>query len=199
MARKPRLVVFVRAPVLGAVKRRLAAGIGMAAARSFYVVATRGLLNRIGHDPRWRTEIWVTPDAAARSGRFWERALPRIGQGHGGLGRRMARALTAGGSAPTVIVGSDIPDIEARHIEAAFRALARNDAVFGPADDGGYWLVGVRDRVLARNLFKRVRWSGPHALADTLANLPGKRVAMLEVLADIDNADDLANWRKTRE
>jgi hypothetical protein len=198
MGERPRLVVFVRAPLLGTVKRRLATGIGAAAARDFYAAASRALLRRVGRDARWRTELWVTPDLYAVSGRFWDPALPRAPQGSGDLARRMTRAFLAGGAGPALIVGSDIPDIAPRHVAAAFRALGAADAVFGPAADGGYWLVGLRQGALARGLFDGVRWSSEHALADTLANLRGKRVAMLETLSDIDDAADLAAWRDRR-
>ena len=93
---------------------------------------------------------------------------------------------------PVVLIGTDIPDLGARHIRAAFHALGDHDAVFGPAADGGYWLVGLRRRTLLRRIFRGVRWSTRHALADTLANLPaGAPVAMLEELADVDGPEDL--------
>ncbi|HTZ78368.1 MAG TPA: DUF2064 domain-containing protein, partial [Stellaceae bacterium] len=94
-------------------------------------------------------------------------------------------------------VGSDIPDIAPRHIAAAFRALGRSDAVFGPAEDGGYWLVGLRrsPRVPA-GLFADVRWSSAHALADTRASLPRKfEVALLEMLEDVDDGAAYERWR----
>jgi len=194
-ARIPRLVVFVRAPLAGAVKRRLAAGIGDAAARAVYAGTTRTLLRRVGFDARWRTVLAVTPDEFARRGRFWPTALPHIPQGAGDLGARMARAFRRYPAGPTVIVGSDIPGIEARHVAAAFAALGDADAAIGPAEDGGYWLIGLRHARFARARFTGVRWSTPHALADTLANLRGRRVALLERLADIDDAADLARWR----
>jgi glycosyltransferase A (GT-A) superfamily protein (DUF2064 family) len=98
-----------------------------------------------------------------------------------------------------VLVGSDIPALSARHIAAAFAALGRCDLVFGPATDGGYWLVGARDGAMARGLFRTVRWSGPQALADTLANARGRRVTLLEALADVDDAADYARWRAARQ
>ena len=74
-----------------------------------------------------------------------------------------------------------------------------HDAMFGPAADGGYWLVGLRRRAVPRYLFEGVHWSGPQALTDTIATLgPRARVAMLETLHDIDTADDLARWRGER-
>lgn len=92
-----------------------------------------------------------------------------------------------------MIVGSDIPGISAADIADAFRALGSKDAVFGPATDGGYWLVGLRRRPHFVDPFPNVRWSSEHALADTLANLADKEVAMLRPLSDID---DGASWRR---
>ncbi len=119
-----------------------------------------------------------------------------MAQQRGDLGRRMDRAMRGFGPGPVVLVGSDIPDISARHIAAAFRALGRHDAVFGPADDGGYWLVGLRRRPAHPDPFSPVRWSSRHALADTVANL-GRRYdhVLLETLTDIDDAASLRRWR----
>lgn len=189
------LVVFVKAPRLGRVKSRLAAGIGALAALRFYRETTLRVLRRLGRDPRWRTVIAVTPSRALR-GRFWEPRLPRLDQGPGNLGRRMARVFRSLPPGPVVIVGSDIPEIAPRHVAAAFRALGSRDAVFGPARDGGYWLVGLRrsPRVPA-GLFADVRWSSAHALADTQASLPRNfRVALLETLEDVDDAESYRRW-----
>jgi len=72
----------------------------------------------------------------------------------------------------------------------AFRALGRANAVFGPAEDGGYWLVGLGPRRPAHP-FAAVRWSSPNALEDTLANFAGHRVCRLRTLSDVDTANDL--------
>jgi hypothetical protein len=197
MARGRRhLVVFVKAPRLGQVKSRLAAGIGAVAALRFYRGTTAQVLRRLGRDPRWRTVIAVTPSRALRE-RFWERRLPRLDQGPGDLGRRMARVFRSLPPGPVVLVGSDIPELAVRHVASAFRALGSRDAVFGPARDGGYWLVGLRraPRVPA-GLFAGVRWSSTHALADTQASLPrGFAVAHLETLEDVDDAAGYRRWR----
>jgi glycosyltransferase A (GT-A) superfamily protein (DUF2064 family) len=96
------------------------------------------------------------------------------------------------------IVGCDIPETGAADLAAAFRALGHADAVFGPAADGGYWLVGMGPRRPARP-FAAVRWSSVHALADTLANFGGRRVVMLRTLSDVDTGADWlrlpAPWR----
>lgn len=201
------VVIFAKAPRIGAVKRRLAAGIGQLAAWRCYGDITRTLIGRLAREPRWRLWLAVTPDAAARATRFWprgrhRRAIARIGQGAGDLGPRMGRVLRGLPPGPAVIVGSDIPEIDAAAIRAAFRALRSADAVFGPAGDGGYWLVGLRRRPRPRGhlpgtLFRDVRWSSEHALADTLAGLPKRmRVAQLHRLDDVD---DIRHWRVWRE
>ena len=188
------LIVFVRAPRLGAVKRRLAAGIGDPAALRFYVRTTRTLLRRVARDRRWRTVLAMTPDRAATARSVWYGKFDRMGQRHGALGQRMERALLRFASNSVLLVGSDIPDIGVSQIAAGFAALGTGDLVLGPADDGGYWLVGARHGGLARGLFRNVRWSSPHALADTLANAGQRRIALLEELTDIDTAEDLARW-----
>lgn len=167
----------------------------MIEARRFYSVTTRRLLRRIGRIPRWDVRLAVTPDRAAREGRFWPDSLKRLAQGHGDLGSRMARAMGRFPNRPVVLIGSDIPDLSADHIAGAFAALGQCDLVFGPARDGGYWLVGAREPSIVRGLFKSIRWSSPHALADTLANAGGRRVRLLDYLDDIDDAEDLARWR----
>jgi rSAM/selenodomain-associated transferase 1 len=195
MRLRPTIIVFLRAPYLGAVKQRLAAGIGMIEARRFYTETTHQLLRRIGTDPRREVRLGVTPDRAAVQGRFWPNTLPRFPQGAGDLGERMARALQCFPHRPVVLIGSDIPELSVDHIDRAFAALGRCDLTFGPARDGGYWLVGVRDPAMARGLFENVRWSSEHALADTLANAGTRRVRLLDCLDDIDDAEDLARWR----
>ena len=199
MKPRPRLYVFVRAPVLGAVKRRLAAGIGAVEALRFYRAATECLLRRVGGDRRWETILAVTPDRSASGVSPWPAGIGRTGQGAGDLGARMGRILAGDATVPVAIVGSDIPELAAPHIEGAFRALRGADLVFGPAADGGYWLVGRRPGAATRDLFDGVRWSSRHALADTRANVPPRRrVALLEILEDVDDAGSHARWRVRR-
>ena len=183
MVRGDTLIVFARAPRLGTVKRRLARDIGAMAALRFYRGQLGRLLRQVGRDRRWRTELAVTPDRVR-----WPTGVPMHPQGGGDLGQRMGRALVRHRRA--VLVGCDIPGLGAADIAAAFKALGRADAVFGPAEDGGYWLVGLGPRRPAAP-FAGVRWSTEHALADTLANCRGHRVALLRRLRDVDTAADL--------
>jgi rSAM/selenodomain-associated transferase 1 len=193
------LVIFARAPRLGRVKRRLARDIGTVEATRFYRTVLARLLRRVARDPRWRTVIAVTPDRAACEAR-WTGGRRTMPQGSGDLGRRMARALAAAAPGRVVLIGSDIPAIDRRHVWAAFAALDRAELVFGPAEDGGYWLVGMRrDSGSVPAGFGPVRWSTRHALADSRAGFArGRRVALLDPLADVDDGAGWRRWRASR-
>ena len=196
MAQHNHLVAFVRMPRIGRVKSRLAADIGVVAAWQFYRTTMNSVLRKIDGGGRWLKWIAVTPDTAVAEPALWPCGWRRIPQGSGDLGARMARVINTLPPGPAVIVGTDVPGIRSLHIAQAFRALGRHDAVFGPARDGGYWLVGLRRRPRCPKLFAGVRWSTPAALADTIAGLPDFSIAMLETLQDVDNSADLACWRR---
>lgn len=187
----PRLIVMAKRPVAGAVKRRLAQGIGSAAALRFYRTTLTHTLLRLGRDPRWRTYLAVTPDLSLGDA-CWPSApmVTRLPQGHGDLGARMQSLFDGLPPGPVIIVGSDIPAISPRHIARAFRLLGQADAVFGPAQDGGYWLVGLKRAPKRLAPFEGVPWSTDQALAATKANLPGKIIAHISTLSDVDTAQD---------
>ncbi len=94
---------------------------------------------------------------------------------------------------PVVIIGGDIPGITPAIIRDAFKVLAGKDCVFGPAEDGGYWLMGMRRgaRPLPAQLFEDVRWSCAHTLSDTLETLGGASVGFATQLRDVDTVADL--------
>jgi hypothetical protein len=186
------LVIFARSPRLGAVKRRLARDIGAVAAWRFYSAVLQRMVMRLARDPRWDCSLATTGGPAR-----WPAHVRRIEQGRGDLGVRMDRVMRVLPPGPVVIIGTDIPDIAPRHIAAAFAALGRVDAVFGPADDGGYWLIGLRRRPFLPRLSGPVRWSSAHALADTRALLgPRVRTVLLETLIDVDDGRSLERWRQ---
>lgn len=188
---------MLKVPVAGRVKTRLARGVGAVAATGFYRAAVRQLLARLGNDKRWKLLAAITPDAA-RLTRAMPEAGSRIGQGPGDLGQRMQRLLDRLPPGPVVIIGSDVATIRPREIAAAFAALGGADAVIGPSPDGGYWLVGARRRPCVPRLFANVRWSAPETMADTLANLGGRKVALMASMADVDEARDLARLGPAR-
>ena len=194
LAMKNHLVIFARTPRLGAAKRRLGRDIGDTGAMRFYRANLKMLARRIGGDRRWSAMLAVSPDIDATRGYRWPPRLNRIAQGPGNLGDRLGRVMAALPPGPVVIIGADIPEIASGHIARAFRLLGANDAVFGPAPDGGYWLVGLKRRTRIPDIFAAVRWSSPDALADTVANLPAARIAYLDPLADIDDGKAYRDW-----
>jgi uncharacterized protein len=185
------VVVFARAPRLGAVKRRLAREIGARAALRFHLATLTRLTRALAADRRYRTVLAITPDRATL--RLPAR-VARLPQGSGHLGVRMHRAFRRFPRCRVALIGSDIPDAGPADVWAAFRALGSAQAAFGPAADGGYWLVALSPRRPARP-FAAVRWSTDHALADTLANFAGWRIATLRTLHDVDTAADLRRLR----
>ncbi len=189
------LVVFARRPRIGRVKTRLARDIGTVAAWAFYRRTLERTVRPLARDGRWRCWLAVTPEAAVAGGGLATGGCRIIGQGAGNLGRRMARVAQGLPPGPVVIVGADVPDLRPRHVAQAFKALGEDDFVFGPAPDGGYWLVGLGRRRGHGSIFGNVRWSSEHALADTIANIAGGRtLALLEVLEDIDDGDAYRRW-----
>ena len=199
-AARPALLVFAKEPTPGAVKTRLAAAIGAARAAQVYRELTTLTLTHAAAARRAgvidRIELWCTP--SADSSHF--RGLAAVtgaslhAQAEGDLGTRMANAiadaLTRAGA--VLLVGTDCPLLDAHWLANAAALLVHHDAVLGPAEDGGYVLVGAR-RPLP---FAEIRWSSPHAFDDTKAGLvrAGIHWAVLPVLWDVDEPADLARW-----
>ena len=218
------LIIFARAPLRGFVKTRLAAAVGDDEALAVYLeLGTRVAAQTAAGD--WTRIVAFTPDDAEEATRAWlagngdpsastrpaaepsdDRARPRaerdgirfFPQGEGDLGTRMARAIQAqltDGAPRVVVIGTDCPDVDAGIVEQAFAALDETDVVYGPAADGGYYLVGVSRHHPA--LFERMTWSAPDVLAVSLARAAeaGLQVRLLEELADIDRHEELRAWR----
>lgn len=190
--RRQTLIVMIKEPRLGQVKTRLGRGMGAVPATWWFRHQVKRLLREV-NDPRWQVVLAVSPDIQGLNSRIWPINFPRIPQGNGDLGVRMGRLLNLPEKGPVVLIGGDIPNIKRHHIVDAFTKLGSNMAVFGPATDGGFWLVGLKRTTPApRDMFKNVRWSTEHALADTLATMPNDTPAMVALLQDVDTIADLA-------
>ena len=188
---RAKLVVMLKVPQSGRVKTRLGRDIGMTSAAWWFRHQVRGLLRRV-RDPRWNVVLAVAPDRAGILSRVWPEDLPRVPQGPGDLRDRMARVFRTMPPGRVAIIGADIPGVNRARIAEAFAALGDHEAVFGPAPDGGYWLIGMkRVGLVPVTLFDGVRWSTEHALADTEASLPGLRIAHVATLRDVDTVADL--------
>lgn len=184
------LVVMLKVPQPGRVKTRLGRDIGMTTAAWWLRHQVRGLLRRI-KDPRWDVVLAVAPDVAGLQSRVWPGQFRRWPQGGGTLGDRMQRMMRQAGG-PVCVIGADVPGITRARVAEAFAALGANDAVFGPAPDGGYWLIGAKLGARCRPaMLAGVRWSTEYALADSVAALGACRVAFVQTLADVDTVHDL--------
>ncbi len=180
---------MVKEPRPGRVKTRLGADIGMVAA-AWWFRHQVARLSRNVRDPRWDMVLAVSPDVEGLASRVWPSDLPRVAQGRGDLGDRMGRMLRLPADRVCVI-GADIPGIRRHHIARAFAALGDADAVLGPSEDGGYWLIGMKRGAARAGLFQGVRWSSAHALSDTVTSLRGQKVARVDILRDVDTVRDL--------
>jgi len=197
------IIVFAKAPVAGYAKTRLVPALGADGAanlarRLLETALAAALDAAIGP-----VELCCAPDE--RHPAF--AGVPRIdasrltGQGDGDLGARMARALDRSlrHDAGAIVIGTDAPALDAAYLREAAAALVSHDAVFGPALDGGYALVGLRRPAPA--LFEGIAWSTPQVMGQTRERLArlGLRHAELATLADIDEPADLrhlpAAWR----
>lgn len=187
-----RLVIMLKEPRAGRVKTRLGQDIGMTSAAWWFRHQTASLLRRI-QNPYWQTVLAVAPDHAGLTSRAWPAHLPRIPQGRGDLGDRMGRVFDTLPPGPICVIGGDIPDVTQGRIRRAFDQLGQHDAVFGPAPDGGYWLIGLkRQSPSPTTMFQGVRWSSQYALCDTVATLPDCKIGYADTLRDVDTAADLA-------
>lgn len=195
-----RLVIMAKVPVAGRVKTRLARVVGAVEALRFYRTVSRIVPMRLSRDPRWQTWLAVTPDVD-RASRAWPGHLRHMGQGGGDLGARMQLPMRRLPPGPVCVVGTDIPGIRPADIARAFRLLGAADVVFGPASDGGFWLVGMRRRPrLPVAPYAGVAWSRSDTLRQVLGNLESRRVGLTTRLDDVDEAADLARtaWARGR-
>ena len=193
------LLVFARVPAWGRVKSRLAAGVGPSAALAVY----RELLaitNAAIVEADVPATVWLAdtagPEPTAAEAQEWTTQAARS-QPDGDLGERMNTAFAAAfatGAGRVAIIGTDCPGLRASHLIQAFGALESADLVLGPATDGGYYLLALRQP--QPTLFANKTWSTDSVLTDTLADARhlGLRVALLSELRDVDNAEDLAAW-----
>jgi rSAM/selenodomain-associated transferase 1 len=193
------LVVFAKAPIAGQVKTRLIPALGAEGAAELAQRLLEHAVRQSVAAGLGSVELCVAPDGRHPS--FLRLAslhgLALTEQGAGDLGQRMHRALARRlATEPGVLlIGTDAPALDAAVLNEAARALQAHDAVFVPALDGGYALVGLRRQ--APELFADITWSTPQVMAATRqkAKASGLSWAELPALGDIDVPDDLVHLR----
>jgi rSAM/selenodomain-associated transferase 1 len=197
-AMKAALAIFTRVPEAGRVKTRLAPLLGGEGALAAHCALVEDTLQRLVAQPDIEPTLWVDGEPNARV-RLWQQrfALPVREQKGEGLGARMAYALAdaLANGVYGLVVGTDCPPIDGPYVSRALAALRDHDVVFGPAEDGGYGLVGLRRP--CPDLFVNVAFGTDRALADTLHNAihARQRVALLPAIWDVDEPGDWQRWQ----
>lgn len=187
------VLIFTRNPELGKCKTRLAKTIGDVNALTIYEILLQHTANVI---EKVTCDKAVYYSVKVRSNDLWDDAIYQKHQQQGAdLGERMHNAFMVSfeqGYDKVIIVGSDLYDLEPHHIQDAFIQLDTNDAVIGPAEDGGYYLLGMT--TLLPNIFENKDWGTKTVRRDTLNDLRNKSVFQLEELNDIDLYEDLKKY-----
>ncbi len=197
------LLFFVKYPEKGKVKSRLAAVIGDDSAVSVYKNLVAQMLSTVkeGSFPLY---ICFFPKNAQKPIKNWlgreYRYIPQHGKD---LGERMRNGFIDGfamGYKRVVLVGSDIPDLPMKYIEEAFKSLKEMDAVIGPAYDGGYYLIGFKDKTFPPQVFEGIAWGTKNVFDGTMKKLKRFRrvVYTLPYQRDIDTVEDLRFLQKSR-
>ena len=195
-----RIAILAKAPIAGLAKTRLAPALGEAGAAALAARLLAHAVAQAAAADLGAVTLWATPDAShpafvqARQQHGVALAL----QSDGDLGARMACVFADGFAqdrSPILLMGTDAPDLNAMVLRRAAAALQSHEAVFVPAHDGGYALVGLRAAPpgLLTALFSGMRWSTPQVMAQTRQRLAAAGIAHAELpsVADIDEPADL--------
>lgn len=184
------LLIFTRNPELGKAKTRLAKTVGDETALEIYkflLQKTRDVSSKVTSDKAVYYSVKIREDDIWNENTFQKHQ--QVGQD---LGIRMLNAFKNGfdvGYEKVMIIGSDLYDLTSENIEKAFEELDTNDVVLGPAEDGGYYLLGMKS--LEENIFKNKNWGTETVRKDTLSDLKDKKVHLLQELNDVDVFEDI--------
>ncbi len=186
------LLIFTRNPELGKAKTRLAKTVGDETALEIYkflLEKTRDISSKVTSDKAVYYSVKI------RENDIWnENTFQKHQQVGEDLGIRMLNAFKNGfkaGYEKVMIIGSDLYDLTSENIENAFDQLNNNDLVIGPAEDGGYYLLGMNS--LHSTIFKNKNWGTETVRKDTLSDLKDKKVKLLAFKNDIDVYEDIIN------
>jgi rSAM/selenodomain-associated transferase 1 len=196
------ICIFLKSPRSGEAKSRLARDVGTTRANAIY----RALVeHQVAEIPlSWRTNVYFAPSNAGEEMRAW--LAPRLGaatafipQCNGDLGQRLLAAACGefdSGSERVYLIGGDCPALSRDYLYEADQALNSHDIVLGPAQDGGYVLLGLKGP--HEDLFRNIAWSTPAVLEQTLAAACRQTLSvhLLKCLVDIDDALTLRDQSK---
>ncbi|MDO6813942.1 TIGR04282 family arsenosugar biosynthesis glycosyltransferase [Tenacibaculum soleae] len=186
------LLIFTRNPELGKAKTRLAKTVGDETALEIYKFLLNKT-NQVTKDLSCNKAVYYS--VKVRKNDIWDATIYQKHQQNGNdLGARMQNAFQDSfdaGYEKVMIIGSDLYDLTPKIIEDAFLKLNSNDVVIGPAEDGGYYLLGMN--LLQPHIFQNKDWGTSSVRKETLANLKDKKVHLLTTLNDVDVFEDIEN------
>ena len=192
------ILVFIRNPELGKVKTRLAASIGNENALEIYKFLLSHTKNVLLHCNA-KSRVLYSEEINTNDNwdnDFFEKSL----QKGNNLGEKMKNAFLDGfdsGYEKIVIIGSDLYDLESTDIETAFEKLENNDVVIGPAEDGGYYLLGLNK--IPDTIFENKNWSTESVFKDTIKDIKHLKYEVLKTKNDIDKVEDIMNIEEFKQ
>lgn len=188
------LIIFTRNPEPGKVKTRIAKDVGDITAFKIYNFLLEHTVS-VTRNLAVSKEVYYSE--AIPKNDIWEKEIYSKNLQKGkGLGERMKNAFQEGfknGYQNIIIIGSDLYDLQQEDLEKAFQLLREKDAVIGPATDGGYYLLGMNQ--LFPEVFEDKEWGTSSVLEDTLKDLKGKNIALLEARNDVDYYSDIKDHK----
>lgn len=197
-----RILVFCKAPIPGDVKTRLISTLGDRGACDLHVELATRTLDVVQSAQLAPAQLWCAPDTNHLF--FTERDEISLHQQTGqDLGERMHQglvsALAESGVNLAILIGTDCPTIDEHYIDHALSTLADHDAVIGPAEDGGYGLIGLTKP--EADCFQGITWSTSTVCEDTCErfNRADLNWALLPQIWDIDRPEDIKRWRQLHD
>ena len=196
-----RIVVFSKAPRMGEVKTRLIPHLGAQAATELHARLLQQTINMVTSSKLAPVELWCSPDAVEPHFQSLQSQYHiSLYNQHGiNLGARMAHAATTvlARAEQLIIIGSDCPVMDKNYIDTALRALqSGSEVVIGPAEDGGYVLIGL-NRFIPQ-VFENIAWGSDQVLQQTLAVIQHQAIQyqLLESLWDVDRLEDYQRYQE---
>jgi uncharacterized protein len=197
MSNKNRIIVFTRNPELGKVKTRLAKTLGNQSALEIYTYLLQHTEKTI-RKLNYNKAVYYSENIQHND--LWDDTIySKYLQKGTDLGQRMHNAFQDAFNnnfEKVIIIGSDLLDLKPVHIHQAFEHLDTNDFVIGPAKDGGYYLLGMKQ--INPNIFKKKAWGTSSVLKNTLNDIEHFNVKLLEELNDIDTFEDMKHHQQLK-
>lgn len=196
-----RLIIFVKLPEKGRVKTRLSAVLGEDAVLELYKCFVEDIIAAVSQLGCRPLIAYHPEDAGAKIAAWLGDENDYFAQAGADLGTRMSNAFQrvfGQGTLRAVLIGSDFPDLPAEIINQAFSSLQANDAVIGPAKDGGYYLIGFRHEAFLSRVFEGVSWSTAEVFEQTMSIIAqqGLNIHQLPIWRDIDRPEDISDLMK---